>query len=30
MLCHGHISDLYGEEIAGTFYDKELQKENQK
>ena len=24
------ISDLYGEEIVGTFYQKELQKTNQK
>ena len=28
---HGHvISDLNGEEIIGTFYEKELQKTNQK
>ena len=32
-LCHKHIyliSDLKGEEIVGTFYEKELQKANQK
>ena len=30
-LCLGHaISDLKGEEIVGTFYEKELQKTNQK
>ena len=31
VLCRGHvISDLSGEEIIGTFYEKELQKTNQK
>ena len=30
-LCRGHVtSDLKGEEIAGKFYEKELQKTNQK
>ena len=28
-LCRGH-SDLKGNEIVGTFYEKELQKTNQK
>ena len=31
ILCRGHvISDLNGEKIVGTFYEKELQKTNQK
>ena len=30
MRCHGHITDLNGEEITGKFYEKELQKTNQK
>ena len=32
ILCHGHmfISDLNGEEIVKTFYEKELQKTNQR
>ena len=30
-LCRGHVlSDLKGEEIFGTFYEKKLQKTNQK
>ena len=30
ILFHGHvINDLNGEEIIGTFYEKELQKTNQ-
>ena len=29
-LCRGHISDLKGEEIVGTFYEKELQETNKK
>ena len=31
ILCCGHvISDLEGEDIVGRFYEKELQKTNQK
>ena len=31
ILCCGHvISDLRGEDIVGRFYEKELQKTNQK
>ena len=30
MLCHGHVlNDLNGEEIIGTFQEKELQATNQ-
>ena len=30
IRCHGHITDLNGEEIIGKFYEKKLQKTNQK